>query len=128
MKNFNLDKLQDLKEIPELASFAGIVTYRNNFTVNESKPEYLNLGKVAGLSLLKLNGRECGMKWYGRRIFSIGAYLEPGINTIEIQVITTMGNYMKSLTDNPIAQYWTNEKNKIQPMQSMGLIGPVTIY
>lgn len=39
-----------------------------------------------------------------------------------------MGNYMKSLTDNPIAQYWTNEKNKIQPLQSMGLIGPVTLY
>jgi hypothetical protein len=39
-----------------------------------------------------------------------------------------MGNYMKSLTDNPIAQYWTNEKNKNQPLQSMGLVGPVTLY
>ena len=39
-----------------------------------------------------------------------------------------MGNYMKSLTGNPIAQYWTNEKNKVQPIQSMGLIGPVTMY
>jgi hypothetical protein len=39
-----------------------------------------------------------------------------------------MGNYMKSLTDNPIAQDWTNEKTKNQPLQSMGLIGPVTLY
>ena len=52
----------------------------------------------------------------------------PGINNIEVKVMTTMGNYMKSLTDNPIAQYWANEKNKIQQIQSMGLIGPVTIY
>jgi len=43
-------------------------------------------------------------------------------------VTTTMGNYMKSLTDNHIAQYWTNEKNKNQPVQSMGLLGPVTIF
>jgi hypothetical protein len=35
---------------------------------------------------------------------------------------------MKSLTDNPIAQYWTNEKNKNQPLMSMGLIGPVKLY
>ena len=39
-----------------------------------------------------------------------------------------MGNYMKSLTDNPVAQYWTNEGTKNQPLQSMGLMGPVTIY
>jgi hypothetical protein len=128
VKNLSLGKLQDLKEIPEFASFAGIVTYRNNFNVDELKPEFLNLGRVAGLSLLTVNGKECGMKWYGRRIFAIDGCLKRGINTIEIQVITTMGNYMKSLTDNPIAQYWTNEKNKIQPMQPMGLIGPVTIY
>jgi len=66
------------------------------------------------------------MVW--RRIFKVGDHLVRGTNIVEIKVTTTMGNYMKSLTDNPIAQYWTNEKNKIQPLQSMGLIGPVTIY
>jgi hypothetical protein len=35
---------------------------------------------------------------------------------------------MKSLIDNPIAQYWTNAGNKIQPLQSMGMIGPVRYY
>ena len=39
-----------------------------------------------------------------------------------------MGNYMKSLTDNPVAQYWTNAGNKNQPLQSMGMTGPVTYY
>jgi len=45
-----------------------------------------------------------------------------------VKVATSMGNYMKTLKDNPVAQYWTNEKRKDQPIQSMGLIGPVTIY
>ena len=50
------------------------------------------------------------------------------MNAIEIKVTTTMGNYMKTLKENKIAQYWTNEKRKDQPLQSMGLVGPVTIY
>jgi hypothetical protein len=47
---------------------------------------------------------------------------------LEIRVTATMGNYLKTLTKNPIAQYWTNEKRKDQPIQSMGMAGPVTIY
>jgi hypothetical protein len=39
-----------------------------------------------------------------------------------------MGNYMKTLTDNPTAQKFTVRGTKDQPIQSMGLIGPVTLY
>jgi hypothetical protein len=53
--------------------------------------------------------------------------LKKGTNDIEIKVVTTMGNYMKSLTDNPIAQYWTNLARKNQPLNPMGLIGPVSL-
>ena len=35
---------------------------------------------------------------------------------------------MKTLKNNPTAQKWTNTKNKVQPIQSMGLVGPVTLY
>jgi hypothetical protein len=50
------------------------------------------------------------------------------MNAIEITITTTMGNYLKSLTGNPVAQFWTNEGRTIQPLQSMGLLGPVIIY
>ena len=128
VKIFRMNILQDLKEMPDFVNFAGTVIYRNTINIPARKLSFLNLGKVYGISVLKINGKECGTKWYGRRIFSVGDYLKPGTNEIEIQVVTTMGNYMKSLTDNPIAQYWTNEKNKIQPLQSMGLTGPVIMY
>ena len=39
---------------------------------------------------------------------------------MEVEVTTSMGNYMKSLTDNPTAQYWTNEGRKIQPSPVYG--------
>jgi hypothetical protein len=128
IKAVKTDVLMDVKEMPDFVNFAGTIIYRNYIVITGSKPSYLNLGKVYGISELKINGNDCGVRWYGRRIFPVADMLVQGTNMIEIIITTTMGNYMKSLTDNPIAQYWTNEKNKIQPLQSMGLIGPVTIY
>lgn len=128
VKTVKIDTLKDLKEMPDFVSFAGNVIYRNTLKIDGPGKSFINLGKVYGLSELKVNGKDCGVKWYGRRIFDIGELLKQGTNDIEIKIVTTMGNYMKSLTDNPIAQYWTNEKNKIQPLQPMGLIGPVTVY
>ena len=128
VREVQMGKLQDLKDIPDLVHFSGTVIYRNTLLCDEPKGTIINLGKVYGTSELKVNGESCGVKWYGRRIFSAGEYLHQGANEIEITVTTSMGNYMKSLTDNPIAQYWTNAGNKNQPLQSMGMIGPVKFY
>jgi len=125
----DIDALKDLKEMPEFVNFSGTILYRTNITFDiKSKTAWLNLGKVFGVSELSINGENAGTRWYGQRIFAIDKFLKNGINNIEIKVVTTMGNYLKSLTDNAIAQYWTNEKRKNQPLQSMGLLGPVIIY
>jgi len=127
--NTTMSELKDLKEIPEYAHFAGTVTYKNTLvTDNPGKINYLNLGKVYGVSTVKLNGKDLGTKWFGHRIYPINHLLGKGENILEINVVTVMVNYMKTLTDNKVAQYWTNEKNKNQPLQSLGLAGPVTAY
>ncbi|HET9823988.1 MAG TPA: glycosyl hydrolase, partial [Chitinophagaceae bacterium] len=124
-----LDQLRDLKEISEWVNFCGTISYRNNFMVDaNTKIQWLNLGKVFGVSELVVNGANIGTKWYGRRIFKIDGLVKKGDNVVEIKVTTTMGNYLKSLADNKVAQYWTNEGTKNQPLQSMGLLGPVTFY
>jgi hypothetical protein len=128
IRSVYIDKLHDLKEMPDFENYAGTVIYRNEIIVERPGNTFINLGKVWGVSELTINGKKSGIKWYGRRIFPVGEMLVKGINKVEIKVVTSMGNYMKSLTGNPIAQYWTNEKNKVQPLQSMGLVGPVTIY
>ena len=121
--------LKDLKEISEWVNFCGRLTYSTNFQLNsEDKKKWINLGKVFGVSELLINGENMGAKWYGRRIYQIGKSLKNGNNNIEVRLTTTMGNYMKSLTDNPIAQFWTNEGRTIQPLQSIGMLGPVEIY
>ncbi len=121
--------LKDLKDIAEWVNFCGNLIYTTDFKTNaKNKIEWINLGKVFGVSELLINGQNAGTKWYGKRIFQIGKFLKKGNNKIEVHLTTTMGNYMKSLTDNPIAQFWTNEGRTIQPLQSIGMLGPVVIY
>jgi hypothetical protein len=128
-KQHTMNELKDLKELPDYVHFSGIVIYRAQVTLPDTaKLQWLNLGKVAGVSEVSINGKPAGVQWYGRRICSLAGLLVSGNNTIEVKVTTVMGNYLKTLKDNGVAQYWTNEKRKDQPLQSMGLIGPVTMY
>ena len=127
-KTDRMEQPTDLKDTPWV-DFTGTVIYRTTVDAG-SKPGkmLLNLGKVYGVAELKVNGKDQGVRWYGRRVYDLSDALQPGENEIEVKVVTTMGNYMKTLTDNPTAQKWTNRKNKEQPTQSMGLQGPVTLY
>jgi hypothetical protein len=117
-----MEELRDVKEIPAYVSFSGIIIYLK--TINLESGKFLDLGKVHGVSELSVNGVSRGVRWYGKRIFS----LEKGENRLQVTVTATLGNYMKTLTKNPVAQYWTNEGRRNQPIQSMGMAGPVTIW
>ena len=123
-----LQSLKDLKDIPEYAHFSGVVIYRKNVSIRKNLPAYLDLGEVYDISRLTVNGKDAGTKWYGKHIYNIAGLVQEGENEFEIHVITLMGNYMKSLKDNPVAQYWTNLERKNQPLISMGLVGPVRLY
>ncbi len=117
-----MEELKDVKEIAGYESFSGIIVYRK--IIHPETRQFLDLGKVYGVSELSVNGVSKGVQWFGKRIFP----LEKGENRLEITVTATMGNYLKTLTKNPVAQYWTNEKRKDQPIQSIGMAGPVIIY
>jgi hypothetical protein len=124
-----MDELKDVKDMPDFVSFCGTIIYRSGITENDAGGlSLLNLGKVYGVSEVFVNGKNMGVQWHGNRIYATDNIFNKETNDIEIRVITSMGNYMKTLKENPVAQYWTNEKRKDQPIQSMGLIGPVTLY
>ncbi|MCO5236622.1 MAG: glycoside hydrolase family 2 [Chitinophagaceae bacterium] len=124
----SLDTLIDLKDDPDLRNFTGTVVYTKEVNVNTVRNTILNLGNVQGVSELRVNKQLVGIKWYGRRVFDITNRLKPGANEVEVRVVTTMGNYMKTLKDNKVAQYWVNRPGREQEIQSMGLIGPVRLY
>ena len=54
--------------------------------------------------------------------------VKEALNAIDVNGITVsqvMGNYLKTLKDNKIAQAWTRRQDVVQPA---GLVGPVTAY
>ena len=129
VKKATLSELKDLKDLPDYVNFCGNARYRATISLTDTdKLKYINLGTVYGVSDVYINGENTGTQWYGRRIIPVDKLLKKGENVIEVKVATSMGNYLKTLTDNPIAQKWTNNPKRPQPVQSMGLVGPVTIY
>lgn len=126
-RKVRMQQLQDLRNT-EFVNFAGEVIYRTRFVVDRpTQHSVLNLGRVAGIAEVTLNGEPCGVRWCGRRLYGLTGKLREGENRLEVKVTTTLGNYMRTLTDNDTAQKWVGGR-KTQPEQSMGLIGPVSLY
>lgn len=119
-----LDKLIDFSQREDLKTFGGTIIYENVFQAsNQSSIKYLHLGETYGVSEIEVNDQKTGGQWYSTPVHDISKLVRKGTNTIRIKLITNLGNYMKSLEDNEIAQIWTGG----QPFYPMGLIGPVRI-
>ena len=125
---FKLDALVDMKEDSRLKDFTGAGVYTKEINISTVTKTVLNMGNVQGISELSVNKQLVGIKWYGRRVFDITKWLQAGSNEIEVRVVTTMGNYLKTLKNNESAQFWVNRPGREQEIQSMGLIGPVQLY
>ena len=125
-KTLDTDTLVDLKN-STYANFMGDITYTTTLKLSKkSLPRYINLGKVCEIADLKINGKAVGTRWFGRGVFDVSGLLRAGDNLIEVKVTTLMGNYMHTLKDNKVAQRFVIKRK--QPLRSMGLIGPVTLY
>jgi hypothetical protein len=64
-----------------------------------------------------------GVRWYSVHLYEVSAAIHPGENYLSIKVVTTLGNYMKTLKHNKAAEAWTSGT----PFAPMGLIGPVRL-
>ena len=132
-------ELCDLRET-QFKDFSGTITYTAHFhldsitndtlqgvTYTPESLDCIDLGKVYDICELRVNGKDCGVKWYGeRRYDNLGGLLHPGDNTIEIKVTTTLNNYAHTLTDNGVIQHFVLKRNV--PTTPAGLVGPVMFY
>lgn len=125
--SLTLNTLKDLSQLEEYKYFSGKIIYKCTLDIEANLANYMELKQVFDIAELKINGVNCGLSWYGNRIYDISKAIRVGKNSVEIIVTTLMGNYMKSLTNNPNAQYWTNEKRKNQDLTPLGLGGPVVL-
>jgi hypothetical protein len=122
-QQIELKSLSDLLELEQTKTFAGEVLYEKTIMIDSEKYQYINLGDVQGVSELTLNGELIGVKWYGAHIYDISKAIKKGENKLTIKLTTIIGNYVKSLSDNQVAQAWTRH----QDFYPMGILGPVTM-
>ena len=131
----HFDTLFDLKDSEEYQHFCGTIIYRKTIDhlgidVARNVSTILDLGLVEGVSEVFVNGQSIGVQYFGRRLYDLSKALHEGQNDIEIQVTTTMGNYLKTISreDNPTTWIYVNHPRRDQALQPMGLLGPVRIY
>ena len=124
------DTLFDLKDSKTYQHFCGTIVYHKTIDIASTKNQILDLGLVEGVSEVLVNGQSAGVQYYGRRIYHISDYLQDGTNDLEIRVTTTMGNYLKTFSreENPTTWVYVNHPRREQPLQPMGLLGPVKLY
>jgi hypothetical protein len=108
---------------PALADFGGLACYRTEFESPKSELALLDLGEVHGVSAVRLNGKPLGVRWWGRHVYDAAGALQKGSNSLEVDVTTTIGNQLRSMTANPVAKRWA----WWFPPIPAGLVGPVRL-
>jgi hypothetical protein len=111
-----LDGLKPWSEIPELADVSGVGTYTTTFDW-EGGGAYLDLGDVFDTYRVKVNGRQLPPTDQLSTTLDVGPYLQPGANTIAVEVATTLLNRLRA---GDVA--YANATR-----QKYGLIGPVEL-
>ena len=126
----HFDTLFDLKDNEAFQHFCGTIVYRKTIDLVHTVSTILDLGLVEGVSEVFVNGQSVGVQYFGRRIYDISDYLKEGENDLEVRVTTIMGNHLKTFSreENPTTWIYLNHPRREQPLQPMGLLGPVTIY
>ena len=130
----HFDTLFDLKDSETYQHFCGTIIYRKiihfDKDVARNVSTILDLGLVEGVSEVIVNGQSAGVRYYGRRLYDLSPFLAEGQNDLEIRVITTMGNYLKTLSreENLTTWLYVNHPKRDQPLQPMGIIGPVKLF
>ena len=132
--NAQFDSLFDLKDNEEYQQFCGTIVYRKTICMDRDDVHtvstILDLGLVEGVSEVLVNGQSLGVQYFGRRLYDLSEAIHAGQNDLEIRVTTTMGNYLKTFSreENPTTWIYVNHPRRDQPLQPMGLLGPVRIF
>ncbi|TZF82844.1 DNA-binding protein [Pedobacter sp. BS3] len=115
--------------------YSGTATYTQQFNWKNSKGSdniWLDVGKVANLAEVYVNGINCGVAWTAPYRVNISKALKPGTNEIKIEVTNTWANRLTGDAELPENKRitWTVKspvEMKGRPLLPAGLLGPVNI-
>ena len=113
--------------------YSGTASYTKTFIskVSGNKPVWLDLGKVANLAEVKVNGQSCGIVWTPPYRVDISKALKKGTNSLTIEVTNTWANRLmgdQRLPENKrITKTTAPYRLEGKPLQEAGLLGPVVL-
>jgi hypothetical protein len=115
--------------------YSGTAVYQTSFMLDSSakeQPTILELGKVAVMATVVVNGHEAGTLWSNPWNIDISDLVSPGKNSLEIRVTNTWNNRLVADASKPENQRHSHVSQRHafdpkNPLLSGGLIGPVCI-
>jgi hypothetical protein len=146
---------------PQVRYFSGTATYRNTFRVASTlltpgRAVYLDLGRVAVIARVRLNGEDLGILWTSPFRVDITKRVRAGDNVLEVEVTNLWVNRLigdeqlpedSARTADGLLTSWpqwllegkpspTRRRTfatyrvwkKDSPLQESGLLGPVSLY
>ena len=110
--------------------FSGIASYNNSFEAQPGEKTVLDLGRVADLAEVYVNGEYCGAAWKEPYLVDITKAIKQGNNTLEVKVANVWVNRLIG-DEQPGATRigWTDAQgfNGQEPLLPAGLLGPVKV-
>jgi hypothetical protein len=134
------DSLQDWSKNRDssICYYSGTAVYRKSFDATVSLAQWkgsrgrvwLDLGEVANIARVRVNGVDCGVAWTAPYRVDITAAIRPGANDLQIEVTNTWANRLTgdhSLPEGKRITWTTAPYHPDGKLLRAGLLGPVKI-
>ena len=120
---------------PGIRNYSGTAVYTKTFNwqsaADQQKQLWIDLGEVANIATVTLNGKPCGIAWTPPYRVEITHALRSGVNELRIEVTNTWANRLIGDHDLPEQQRITRTvapyRLEGKPLLPAGLLGPVRI-
>ncbi len=113
--------------------YSGAVEYESTFDM-KAIPDgrvYLQLGDIANVATVFVNGKECGVAWTSPYEVDVTNALKQGTNTLQVNVTNTWANALRGSDQGkaPFEGIWTNAKYRLPGNELIpaGWFGPYTL-
>jgi hypothetical protein len=113
--------------------YSGTVVYTNNFDWkgNTKDQIWLDLGTIANIAEVNINGKDCGTLWTFPYKINISQALKKGQNTLTIKITNSWANRLIGDQKLPKEERftWSTAPFRLEGKELLkaGLLGPVTI-
>ena len=113
--------------------YSGKATYRTTFELSEipDGKVFLDLGAVRDVAVVRVNGKDLGTLWTAPWRVGISSVAKLGSNSVEITIVNPWNNRLVGDAKLPVAERRTSLSMPTvtakTPLQSAGLLGPVTV-